>query len=190
MRLRHHRRVVTVCNNDLCPFKNEITGPFFHRHSFILPSLHSSPCSHSSVFKLWRCCIRYTVILNEQWERHSVHSVSFCSFLFLRLSQSVFEAWWNVQHICVSEKSGVYVSECVSVCVCECAQHESHSNQFRIKVGYRKKSRKKRVKWSSLCAWTLTLMRSKQHWVCLHADLWYYLLSMEFMSWCIWTPSI
>lgn len=144
MRLRHHRRVVTVCNNDLCPFKNEITGPFFHRHSFILPSLHSSPCSHSSVFKLWRCCIRYTVILNEQRERHSVLFFSLLFFSFFSVAESV--SLWSLMkctaHLCLWKIRSVCkrVRKCVCVWVCTTwVPFKSVSNQSGISKKIQKK---------------------------------------------------
>ena len=148
MRLRCHRRVVTVCNNDLCPFKNELTGPFLHRLSFVLPSLHSSPCSHSSVFKLWRCCIRYTVILNEQRERHSVlffsFSVADSISLWSLMKCTAHLCLWKIRSVCKRVHKCACSCVCVCVCVCVCTTwvpFKSVSNQSGIS---KKKSGKKK----------------------------------------------
>lgn len=133
----------------LCPFKMKSLV-----HSVVFPPLIplSFPLSPAiiiiiitlfslfSLFKLWRCCIRYTVILNEQWERHSVHSVYFCSFSVAG-SVSLWSLMKCTAHLCL------WNQECMLMCVCVCARacisvcltwcwNESHSNQVRIKVGY------------------------------------------------------
>lgn len=127
---------------------------------------------------------------------------SFLLFFCGWVSQSVFEAWWNVQHICVSgfrERTYVrgcvcvWVRVCVLACVCVCVfekwvPFKSSSNQSGIiaKINVQKKSQV----IESLCVNFYLKAIKSDTWVCLHADLWCYLLSMEFMSWCIWTPSI
>ncbi len=113
----------------LCPFKmNSLVHSVFFSSFFLFPSScrchhhhhhhhHTHLRFHSFFFKLWRCCIRFTVILNEQRERHSVY------FFF---SFSVAVGLWSLMkctaHLCLL-KSGVYVClrlwvRALSVCVC------------------------------------------------------------------------
>lgn len=114
----------------LCPFKTKplvryvFFSPLFPPSSFLslLPSSPSSPLiSLFSLFKLWRCCIRYTVILNEQWGRRSARSVSFLlPFFFsvaqfgvsqsLKLDEMYSTCLWNQECVCVCQ--------CVYECVC------------------------------------------------------------------------
>lgn len=125
------RWVLTVCKDDICvPLKwKSLVHPVPFPSLF---SFHSSPhpfpptswwwSLHFYVFKLWRCCIRYTVILNEQWEWGFF---LFCLFLFFYFSVGQF---WVRQSLkfdemystSVSLKSGVYFSlyVCVRVNLC------------------------------------------------------------------------
>lgn len=74
----------------------------------------------------------------------------------------------------VSLKSGVDVS--MRVCVCVWLEIELDPVQLKSESTIH-----------SLCV-NFYLMWSKQCWVCLHAEV-YYLLSMKFMSWCVWTTA-
>lgn len=100
----------------LRPFK--ITSWLLHLFFYLLSFLPvTNTHTHPFVIKLSRCCIRFTVILNEQLERHSVHFSSFFFFLSLRgcVSQSLkLDEMYSTS---VSLESRVWVIEWVSVCM-------------------------------------------------------------------------
>lgn len=155
----------------LCPFKMKSLV-----HPVLFPSLFSFPSSphpfpptswwwslHFYVFKLWRCCIRYTVILNEQWEWVFF---LFCLFLVFYFLWDSFESdsLWSLMkctaHLCL------WNQECILVCTYACVCEFVCLNQ-----SWTLKSMSSENKVIHVFVCKLTLIWSKQHWVCLHADL-------------------
>lgn len=139
----------------LCPFKttSRLRRLFFHPLSFLLSPPHTT---HPSFFKLWRCCIRFTVIFNEQWERHSVHFSSFFLSLLGCVSQSLkLDEMYSTS---VSLESSVWVS--VSVCVCVC---DLMLSPIQIKLQWDFKKNQRGVVQS---LWPFTLTRSSSVFTC------------------------
>lgn len=125
-----------------------------------------------------------------------MNNESVITFILFISILSRFCGWWVSQSFKLDEMYSTSVSlksrACVSVCV-RARKFEISPIQikFKSKVGYRNQCPEKEWKKKfHLCAWSFTLMRSKHHRARLHADLWCYLLSVKFMSWCIWTPCV
>lgn len=168
----------------LCPFK---TKPLVHPDPVprLFPFLSSSHPSHPTsrwslhfyVFNLWRCCIRYTVILNEQWVCAFFFSfilfisVLFCSFLSLWSSLESVSLWSLMKctaQLCLWNQECILACVCVRVCVCVCRRACAHMclNENRT---LKSMSVENKVNQVFVCK--LTVIWSKQHRVCLHADL-------------------
>lgn len=112
------------------------------------------PSLHSFVFKLWRCCIRYTVKSNEQCERHSVHSVTFCSFIPWNSLESVsLSSLKCTAHLCLWNRERMLMR----VCGCVWLDIESGSSSSQIGLNGRV--------IHYLCV-NFYPMWSKQCWVC------------------------
>lgn len=138
------RWVLTVCKDDICvPLKWKSLV-----HPVLFPSLfsfHSSPhpfpptswwwSLHFYVFKLWRCCIRYTVILNEQWEWVFFFFFYFCSFIFLWDSFESDSLWSLMKctaHLCL------WNQECILVCTYACVWICVSQSKLDIEINVRR----------------------------------------------------